>query len=258
MNESKAIRPMLTKKPFIFVVAVLLLSGLFDQAHAQSGADIGASVATAAGRMIVSGTQDEIQRLAERYGLTLAQELNQGGALVGTPEQLEALSRDSEVEHISPDAIVESSMAVGTTSIGADQVWEGAGSFGRIAGAGIGVAIVDSGISAHPDLGYRVVATVDFAEPNGDGRDLYGHGTHVAGLVAGVAPDAHLINVRVLNDEGWGHASEVIAGIDYVVEHMNEFSIRGDTLNASQRARDGRLNKLEERRRLHTSRSSYL
>ena len=226
MNESTAISPMLNKKPFIFVVVVLLLSGLLDKAHAQSGADIGASVAEAAGRMIVSGTQDEIQRLAERYGLTVAQQLNQGGALVGTPQQLEALSRDSEVEHISPDAIVESSMAVGTTSIGADQVWEGAGHFGRITGAGIGVAIVDSGISDHPDLGYRVVASVDFAEPNGDGRDLYGHGTHVAGLVAGVAPDAHLINVRVLNDEGWGHASEVIAGIDYVVEHMDEFSIR--------------------------------
>ena len=53
MNESTAISPMLNKKPFIFVVVVLLLSGLLDKAHAQSGADIGASVAEAAGRMIV-------------------------------------------------------------------------------------------------------------------------------------------------------------------------------------------------------------
>ncbi len=78
MNESMTIRPMLTKKPFIFVFAVLLLSGLFDQAHAQSGAEIGASAASAANRVIVSGSRDEIQRLAERYGLQVAKQLNQG------------------------------------------------------------------------------------------------------------------------------------------------------------------------------------
>ena len=232
MTASMTIRSMLTKKSFTLVLASLLLSGLTNNAVAQSqpgdqfAAGSAAASAAAATRMIVSGTQEEILRLAERHGLKVAQTLNQGGALEGTPEQLEALSRDSAIGHISPDAIVESSMAVETTSIGADQVWEGTGSFGRITGQGIGVAIIDSGISNHPELGNRVVASVDLVDPNRGGEDGYGHGTHVAGLVAGVAPDAHLLNVRVLNDEGWGHASVVIAGIDYVVEHMNEYSIR--------------------------------
>ncbi len=232
MTASMTIRSMLTKKSFTLALASLLLSGLTNNAVAQSqpggqfAAESAAASAAAATRMIVSGTQEEILRLAERHGLRVAQTLNQGGALEGTPEQLKALSQDSTVGHISPDAIVESSMAVETTSIGADQVWEGTGSFGRITGQGIGVAIIDSGISNHPELGNRVVASVDLVDPNGGGEDGYGHGTHVAGLVAGVAPDAHLLNVRVLNDEGWGHASVVIAGIDYVVEHMNEYSIR--------------------------------
>ncbi len=192
MTASMTIRSILTKKSFTLALASLLLSGLTNNAVAQSqpgdqfAAESAAASAAAATRMIVSGTQEEILRLAERHGLRVAQTLNHGGALEGTPEQLKALSQDSTVGHISPDAIVESSMAVETTSIGADQVWEGTGSFGRITGQGIGVAIIDSGISNHPELGNRVVASVDLVDPNGGGEDGYGHGTHVAGLVAGV------------------------------------------------------------------------
>ena len=102
-------------------------------------------------------------------------------------------------------------------------------------GHGVGIAVLDSGVASHPDLGNRVVMSVDFVEPDGDGDDGYGHGTHVAGIAAGrasgrvgsgVAPGAHLINLRVLNDEGWGHASTVIEAIDWAIEHKDQYGIR--------------------------------
>ena len=96
----------------------------------------------------------------------------------------------------------------------------------------MGIAILDSGIGSHPDLEGRVVVSVDFVDPDGEGDDEYGHGTHVAGIAAssgaagGVAPAAHLVNLRVLNDEGWGHASTVIDAIEWTIANKDQYAIR--------------------------------
>ncbi len=216
---------------FLAVSAGLISGALADLAEAQAP-DLDSMIPRGSVQVIVSGPPEQIQILADRYGAQVTRELRQGGALTISSDQLEALSKDSAVAHVSTDAIVESTMAVSAESIGADQVWDGLDSAGSITGAGIGVAVLDSGISHHPDLTGRVVASVDFVDENGDGEDRYGHGTHVAGIVAsqsgngGVAPGAHLINLRVLNEEGWGHASTVIAGIDWAIEHKDQYQIR--------------------------------
>jgi serine protease AprX len=106
------------------------------------------------------------------------------------------------------------------------------------------IAIVDSGIDAsRADVAGRVVTSVNFttASPNspGDGR---GHGTFVAGVAAGAAPGhagaapgAKLVSVDVLNDDGMGWTSDVIAGADWILQHKNEYGIRvaNFSLNAS-------------------------
>src|SRR5215210_367220 len=95
-------------------------------------------------------------------------------------------------------------------------------------GAGAIVAVVDTGVDLqHPDLSSKLVAGHDFVASNGDcppgPQDENGHGTHVAGIagavtnngigVAGVAPDAQIMPVRVLDAEGSGSNEDVAAGI---------------------------------------------
>ena len=93
-------------------------------------------------------------------------------------------------------------------------------------GAGIHVAVVDTGILAsHPDLSGKIVGGKNCTRASGGYTDQNGHGTHVAGTIAaldngagvvGVAPEAKLWAVRVLNNSGSGTWSTVICGIDFV------------------------------------------
>ncbi len=122
-------------------------------------------------------------------------------------------------------------------------------------GTGIGVAVIDSGIANEPDLGgapglplpkgqkQRIVYSQSFpATLAGGANDVYGHGTHVAGLIAGngaesigksytrtfagVAPNANLINLRVLDENGQGSDSTVIAAIETAIALKNTYNIR--------------------------------
>jgi serine protease AprX len=100
-----------------------------------------------------------------------------------------------------------------------------------LTGAGVGVAIIDSGLSASADFAGRITAFYDFTLPQGGAvskppTDPYGHGTHVAGLVGGngsksnglykgVAPGVSLIGLRVLGADGSGYTSDVIEAIEF-------------------------------------------
>lgn len=99
-------------------------------------------------------------------------------------------------------------------------------------GDGVVVAVVDSGVDGrHPDLAARLTPQGhDFVTDAGDGRiDENSHGTHVAGVVAavqgnslgvaGLAPRARIMPVRVLDAEGAGWSSDIAAGITYAVDH---------------------------------------
>jgi subtilisin family serine protease len=97
-------------------------------------------------------------------------------------------------------------------------------------GAGVTVAVVDTGVDAsHPDLIGQVLTGYDFVDGDTTTQDGYGHGTHVAGIiaarannqigVAGVAPDSRILPVRVLDDSGSGYLSDVAAGIVYAADH---------------------------------------
>jgi thermitase len=81
------------------------------------------------------------------------------------------------------------------------------------------VAVLDTGISKdNQDLADRVVAEVNFTDsPTSD--DLYGHGTHMAGTIAAIAPECRLMNVKVADDVGRCEPSVVARGIVWAVDH---------------------------------------
>jgi serine protease AprX len=106
------------------------------------------------------------------------------------------------------------------------------------------IAIVDSGIdeSKAADFGGRVVASVNFS-PDGKNDDLQGHGTMVAGVAAGassaypgVAQNAPLVDVRISDRNGLSYASDVIAGLDWILANKDKYNIRVVNMSISQEA----------------------
>ncbi len=161
---------------------------------------------------------------------------------------LETLAADPRVRRVTPDRPAFATLERTGAAIGATLVREQLG----LTGAGIGVAVIDSGITPwHDDIDVRgrsgrgtVAHFKDFTQdihprvwvPETP-SDEYGHGTHVAGIIAGsgydsdgrrvgIAPDAHLIVLKVLDAQGHGHISDVIAAIDYAIAVKDRFNIR--------------------------------
>ena len=190
-------------------------------------------------RVIVHGTRAGVDALAARYNLTVARYLRDGAVLVVNAGQLAALRDDGSQDHLSGDIRLKSSVDASVIeAIGADQVWAGSDNVPALTGKGIGVAVIDSGMDLrHNALKGRVLVSKDWT--GGDGSDHYGHGTHVAAIVAGqagntpetrayggVAQGAYLLNLRVLGDDGSGDASNVIDAIDWTIEHRDDYNVR--------------------------------
>ena len=161
-----------------------------------------------------------------------------------TPSQIRTLAADRAVGRIHFDAPVQAtattdpaSLSGGETpitfdqTIGAPEAWKSGD-----AGQGITVAVLDTGIANDSSaFGTRVKARVDFVDPAHPAQgDPAGHGTHVAGIVAasrsfaspGVAPDASLVSVRVLDEQGQARTSTVIAGLEWTIVHRSALGIR--------------------------------
>ncbi|MFE1954455.1 S8 family serine peptidase [Streptomyces sp. NPDC059524] len=134
-------------------------------------------------------------------------------------------------------------------TIGAPRVWQREDAHGtKVRGDGVTVAVLDSGIDyTHPDLGggfgagHKVVGGYDFADDDTDPMDDNGHGTHVAGIIAGeaaqpggvtgVAPGASLTAYKVMGADGYGETSDIVAGLEAAVDPANPH--RADVVNMS-------------------------
>jgi subtilisin family serine protease len=169
------------------------------------------------------------------------------------------LARLDEVSFVVPDREIRSLGHLSLTT-GADAARgfvEGGGTSTGLDGSGIGIAVLDSGIDdehkSFRDRGNRkrVIRGIDFVSPENEKseRDYYGHGTHVAsvaagnGLIAraaylGIAPNATLINLRVLDAQGKGSISSVLRALDWVMANRATYNIRVVNLSLGMPAVD--------------------
>jgi subtilisin family serine protease len=147
-----------------------------------------------------------------------------GASIVIAPEELEQVRQLSYVAGVHLDRQEHAYSIESDTKIGADQVWARLGTEGK----GIVVAVIDTGIDYnHPALGggfgpaFRVIGGHDFVNNDEDPMDDFGHGTHVAGIIGGngggvlgVAPEVSFLAYKVLDSNGSGNDSDIIAGIE--------------------------------------------
>src|SRR5690349_18019970 len=154
-----------------------------------------------------------------------------------------SLSNQTNVKYISLDRPLSPTLSNAAPAVNAFAAWQSG-----YTGAGVGIAVIDSGINNHPDLRggllnmSRVVYSQNFVAGTYGTSDQYGHGTHIAGLIAGngasskgpsyshtfqgIAPGANLINLRVLDQNGMGTDSAVIAAISQAISLKWMYNIR--------------------------------
>jgi len=181
-------------------------------------------------------------------GGSLRKQLNviHGAAFTATAGSLAALAQDPNVTHISLDRPIRAT-SVSTDfydqAVLAPYAWSA-----NLNGSGIGVAVIDSGINGGRDFalsngtGSRIIYSRNFVSGQTSVSDSYGHGTHVAGILAGsglnsrgtgfrktfmgIAGNVNLINLRVLDQNGSGKDSSVIAAIQAAISLKSKYNIR--------------------------------
>jgi serine protease AprX len=195
----------------------------------------------------VPPTQTHFSRVVAKGG-SLEENLPivKGGAFTVKAGSLAALANEPDVAYVSPDRTVT---ATATVTDFYDQAVLAPYAWSRsLNGSGIGVAVIDSGITSSKDFslstgtGSRIVYNQNFVSGQTSARDSYGHGTHVAGIIAGngmnssgtsytktfkgVADNVNLINLRVLDQNGAGSDSQVIAAIQKAISLKSKYNIR--------------------------------
>jgi serine protease AprX len=183
----------------------------------------------------------DLRPIIERLGGTAGLSLDIINAQVAElpRDAVATLARDPLVARVSIDRTVVGAMERTSATIGAAAVRDTLG----YDGTGVGVAIIDSGITPwHDDLasssgGQRVERFVDMVRNRASAYDDYGHGTHVAGIIAGdgfdsggartgVAPGVRLTVLKVLDEQGNGRISDVITALDWLLKRREQLAIR--------------------------------
>ncbi|MFD4605820.1 S8 family peptidase [Streptomyces sp. NPDC058464] len=182
----------------------------------------------------IKGASAAGKDVAARYGAKISHTYDSvlnGYAVEASARQARRLAADSRVASVVQDSRVRLERTQkNPPSWGLDRVDQAGLPLDRSysspepAGAGVTVYVIDTGVRiTHADFGGRASYGWDFVGNDGSAGDGNGHGTHVAGIIAGtrygVAKKARIVSVRVLDNTGAGTTAQVIAGVDWVTAH---------------------------------------
>jgi serine protease AprX len=231
-----------------------------------------ASIAGPMASVIVRGdgatSQATVDATVAAFGGHMTREISilNGGLALVPSDELGALRAAPGITEVTPDGKLTlnsiggydptsdaASLSSTTQLIGAQKLWANG-----ITGKGVGVALIDTGVAPVQGLnGSGQVfngpdVSFDSQAPALTYNDEYGHGTHMAGIIAGndtygastsyannsnqftgVAPDSHIVNVKVADENGVVDVSQVLAAIDWVVQHGNDNNLNIRVLNLS-------------------------
>jgi serine protease AprX len=237
-----------------------------------SGLPIARLVATAGERISVivreaDGAGAEPEHLVRQLGGKVEFQLPLIGGFSATlpPAAVDAVAAGHGIVAVTPDGQVHFNMAgdgydatstMGSLyntarAIGATELWRRG-----ITGRGVDVAVIDTGVNPDPEFSGRLLngpdLSFDSQTPKLRYVDGYGHGTHMASIIAardprlpsgdqlndpdyfvGMAPEARIVNVKVGGSNGVTDVSQVIAAVDWVVQHRNTDGLNIRVLNLS-------------------------
>ncbi len=246
-----------------YTPAVIETPSIEDQALVAAFAEAEVKLGTVRSLVETTGTVDQAavtQANAELNAALDAADVLMDDAVVGaSAEQLAALE--------GADDALNGAVAAVTDVVDVDQTWisdlagwtpniryaiDRRGPERPLSGQGIDIAIIDSGVTPVQGLdGNKVINGPDLSsdgqDPATSNIDLYGHGTHLAGIIAGndggipvagvpfftgIAPDARLVNVKVADADGETSIAQIVAGIEWVIanKQANGMNIRIVTL----------------------------
>ncbi|MCC0096211.1 S8 family peptidase [Streptomyces flavotricini] len=182
-------------------------------------------------------TADSGKAVARRYGATIGRTYSaalNGYSVTVSEAQARKLAADPAVKSVVQNRTFTVDDAQGTQpsppSWGLDRIdqhplpLDNGYTYPDKAGEGVTAYIIDTGVRiSHTEFGGRASYGFDAIDNDNTAQDGHGHGTHVAGTVAGnsygVAKKAKIVGVRVLDNNGSGTTEQVVAGIDWVTQH---------------------------------------
>jgi serine protease AprX len=195
---------------------------------------------------------EKITEILSKYNVAVKYKLKGINAIaVEIPAlNINKVARLKDVKYLENDTKVDMCLNVARASIGAEY----AHSLG-FDGRGVCIAVLDTGLYPHNDIMIRkngkVKNFVDFIGAKSQLYDDNGHGTHVCGIIAsngmssngkymGIAPGADLVVIKVMDKNGGGLISDIAAGIEWIIEHKEQYNIRIVSMSLGVDGRVGR------------------
>lgn len=201
--------------------------------------------------ILYANEYEKIKPLLDEMGVKVSAEipLIQGYVVEFPYSQLNKLAGQRQVKYIAADLDIKAQMRIAAQVVRVDALHKDG-----ITGRDVGIAVLDTGIYPHPDFTVprsRIAAFLDIVNGRTSPYDDNGHGTFVSGVAAGsgyasngmykgIAPESHIVSVKVMDEQGSGKSSDVLSALQWVADNHSRYNIKVVSLSLGTLAGDFR------------------